>query len=300
MKEWPSPLVISGYRSKDRMVILKLGVFVGSWFTIIKVIAWAFGYAERRTSTDLKSRVSGVLSDSSPSSCADSWNTTFPEVFDSVFGVKPLSLQFFFRSCSASYLAASVLTAIWFVTRTEIVLSMRPSDLVALAILLTFFAAFNLIPDWLSLLETRVIIRWMANAKSSVAVIGLLIADVVATGIIIALFLLVPTIGKQHPIDGGMTRFWLDIVTFGGGLEPYKMWSIHFYTTFLTSLWLWLYAIATILIRVLRRFEKSSNWLHFRFLKIDEEPLRVIGSAVNVLVTILWLAVVGPLVFLVG
>ncbi len=100
------------------------------------------------------------------------WPSMFANWFDRVFGDKHLSWKCFFRSCLASLAAVVLVTLIWVALRPqEIALVFRgfwhaPSELGLIQLILLYFLALNLLPDYISLLETRYIIRLMAKRDS--------------------------------------------------------------------------------------------------------------------------------------
>ena len=53
---------------------------------------------------------------------------------------------------------------------------------------------------------------------------------------------------------------------------------IYFMTTFVTSVWLWVYVVGVFGIRTLARSQRLLNALRFA-LPIDTKPLRAIGTA---------------------
>jgi hypothetical protein len=104
------------------------------------------------------------------------WPTTFGNVFDGVFGTKHLSWKCFLRSCVASYCAV----AFWFAVgavRYRYFGSWRN----AVLLVLVCGGIGNLIPDYISLLETRWVLRKMSKTKGR---FGLLLADATITMVI--------------------------------------------------------------------------------------------------------------------
>ena len=61
--------------------------------------------------------------------------------------------------------------------------------------------------------------------------------------------------------------------------------GIFVYSAFLTSVWLWLYALSGFLVKAIARSRKGLHFLQ-RHLNIEEHPLRSMGFVLMLLVTV--------------
>ena len=86
--------------------------------------------------------------------------------------------------------------------------------------------------------------------------------------------------------------FWQGL-TFSG-TESFL--GIFIYSTFLTSVWLWLYALSGFLVKA---FARSRKGLHFlqKHLNVEEHPLRSMGFVLMLLVTVVYVVWGAALVF---
>ena len=66
-----------------------------------------------------------------------------------------------------------------------------------------------------------------------------------------------------------------DLVTLDSTLAPVAL-GIFFYSTFLTSVWLWFYLAAGAAVRVAGGFNVGLRWLR-GFTDLDEQPFRLSG-----------------------
>ena len=104
---------------------------------------------------------------------------TFLNLFDASFGSRALSWKFILRSFATSALCLMLMVLIWIVFFGRIGTSQ-------IAIVLALGAILNLIPDYISLVESRFILRNMVG-KVKYQVFSLLMLDFVLTSLIFAL-----------------------------------------------------------------------------------------------------------------
>ena len=162
--------------------------------------------------------------------------------------------------------------------------------------------ALNVLPDYLSLLETRWAIRWIGASGRVLVVVAI---DALLTAIISAAGFLAHNFGwavimQNTPISEALplslalevvrampTVFWA-----GGFLGP----AVFFYSAFLTSVWLWLYAASVGLSRVLLRMNNGVGYL-LRVTDVEKQPFRSMGFVSVIIVSGLF-ALGLPLVLL--
>lgn len=271
-----------------------LFAYIASWASVTGGVWALFERAEKVVRDDVRDAISGWLKNLDPPKALATWPATFAAVFDRVFGERHLSWRCFSRSCIASLVSVVILTVIWS--------AIRRADFTAyfndyphwLGIFGIFFGGglLNLIPDYFSLLESRYVIYRMSGTTSIAAISVFLIVDFLVTG---AIFL------------GGI---WLLALIFGGTLAEYSLMElleislsfsyrheldmaplgIFFYSTFFTSVWVWLYALSGLALKLAQHLGVGLGFLK-RVLDIDNKPLRSIGFVSMMLVTLIYLIV---------
>ena len=338
-------------------------VYVASWLSVTGGVWALFDRAESVATEDAKQAIARWLRNLDPAGPLAQWPTTFAAVFDRVFGARHLSWRCFGRSCVASVASVAIVTGIWVVVRRAeavrfITTDLADSLLLGLAVILLTLV-INTLPDYLSLLKTRYVIRWMTTRPSlgrigvGLALDGLL-TTTLAAGVIVGVASRVSlnVAGLPQGLAGAATvrEFVLKRVlplTSEQGIPVIMQvdvyfpasqlkaaadqierevpsaskvrppappplaapgrrrdappqfvisgipWGIFFYSTFFTSVWVWLYAGAGGLLRL-----AASLGITFRrmrwFLDIENKPLRSLGMVSIVLITLGYL--VMPLV----
>jgi len=234
---------------------------------------------------------------------APDWPHTFMAMFDRVFGYRHITWKCFLRSCMASYSAVfivalfdSILTHHWYLFDSGL------SDLVKFAIIA------NLIPDYFTLLETRLLLPFMKVSRStlrSVSVLVLNAALTAAIGIVAALF--ARNLGVRSAIPPEMEslvgrttvleefRTTIEYLVLAPKLSLRLLFSsgdrVFFFAAFFTSIWLWLYFASGFLLKSARRFDIGFQWFTSK-VDIEKKPLSAIGLVAGALVAVLWWTVV--------
>ena len=113
----------------------------------------------------------------------DTWSSQFCKLFDTVFGTKHLSWSCFRRSAVASFIAV---IALWFLVDPLLgLLNYRTASGLDIREALLLGALINVIPDYISLLETRWLLYRFQNIRSFRGQAIVLVADAIFTGTII-------------------------------------------------------------------------------------------------------------------
>ena len=161
----------------------------------------------------------------------EGWARSFTTLFDAVFGHRHLSLRCFLRSAIASLVAVVV---IWLLMGSAETIGLRLQADLTLGSVLVLGLAINVVADYLSLLETRLLLahmprHWLAQA-------GVLFFDLLLSAAIIwlAIFAFL-----RSPLHQG------EIESFAEILGVFSIFSVFFYSTFLTSVWTWAYIVST-------------------------------------------------------
>ena len=276
-----------------------------SWAVVMGGLWVLFSRSDKVASPDAKKAITRWLKNVKLESTPTTWPSTFADVFDSIFGKKHLSWHCFWRSCVASCIAVLVMTFIWAALRPlhardqmEGFVS-EPGDFVPWVFL---FAGVNLLPDYVSLLESRYIIRRMSAVQHSPGRILLLLAlDVVLTvSIFFAAFFLFFAFRAIYSLkfsaEGALVVVAIligevlsDMVLLSSE-ETSLSWGIFFYSTFFTSVWVWLYAISGLAVKVGEYFGITVSRIRW-FLDIENKPLHSLGVISMLLVTLIYLGV---------
>jgi hypothetical protein len=130
----------------------------------------------------------------------------------------------------------------------------------------------NVLPDYLSLLETR----WLIGRMKRGRVVPLLGLDVLLTtaiqlGVLWAIDTW--TAGRAPPFDP------VDLI------RGSYIWSPFFYSAFFTSVWLWIYGLAALVSQLLVRIGSGAGFL-LRLTDIEDQPFRSMGFTAVVLVSV--------------
>jgi hypothetical protein len=238
------------------------------------------------------------------------WPETFAKVFDRVFGAKHISWRCFYRSAIASLicallglvhvlsiLGASLFTGMpmilafilprWIALRILDGVAFLPHDLtqsnllVNLCVIVPVLALANVVPDFVSLWETRLIVSLMKRTQRSVMLIWYITFDLLltlGTAILWNLWLVSNSSRFAYLEDHAQVSFKL------------FAWFL-IYPALFTSTWLWLYAGSGFLLKAARRFDIGFDWFNRKF-DIEKKPLQSIGLVSGAIVALIYWSVV--------
>lgn len=212
------------------------------------------------------------------------WPGTFAAMFDRVFGEKHLTVRCFIRSAIVSYIAVFILGV--YVDRAFGWLS--SFRLIELREWIRWGFVSNVVPDYVSLLETRYIFSLVQRTRSSAlqfvgvfvdliltTLISLLTAHIILSIVWELSWSWTPSAILNHPLDYHQQARWLTIMI----------------PAFLTSIWLWLYAGSGLILKAARRFDIGFGWFNRRF-DIEKKPLQCVGLVAGAIVALAYLVVV--------
>lgn len=148
-----------------------------------------------------------------------------------------------------------------------------PFSVLTLAVLFLFL---NPVTDYVSVVETRLILARMSNRGDLASIAILAILDIVLTAAIIAIVMpvplaLLPTLEYSEMLQVLWQAFIMDETDYIIILTPFV------YTTFMTSLWTWLYVLSEIAFRLSPYFRN--------YFPICERPFQSIGLVCSVIVS---------------
>lgn len=241
------------------------------------------------------------------------WTVIFLIYFQNIFGDKHFSKKCFLRSSIISLLLLFILQIFLFhILKSDTNLMAIEAILISLPPVLVFLVPINIMADFFSLLETRILLRLFAQKKRAISRGAILLFDVLLTSIIwiisTLLILVIVQIIDIAPTVREMNGFMKDIIEIwrGDDFEPLYMtkystltWGnednfpavIALYsamlTTLSTSVWFYLYVISVFSLKITR-----SNSIFFNFFKnilpIKTKPFRSMGMiATSIVVVIL-------------
>lgn len=279
-----------------------LEIYLLAWGSLTAGLWFLFDIAEKSLSAELKQQVQRMPT-LSVASYLESLPSSFTSLFDSIFGSNHYTLRCFGASCVVSMVGTIVVgllavaagvfdplfesnSGLYEASRTEQVITMLP-----LGMLLSLI--YNLIPDYLSLLESR----WLLGKVRSTGQFGLILAiDVVCTFFIYVLWLfllfVVPPLIVEisQPPEFSLQTIW-EMATFDYNLfYTNSEWTINgvlgifFYTTFFTSLWLWVYVFTTFISRALLKLNSGVGVL-LKAADFEVQPFRSLGFVSVLLVS---------------
>jgi len=254
--------------------------FAGAWLMTVLGVWFLFDRAEVLASQETKAAVAKWIDKWDPSTPSN-WPYTFAAIFDRVFGEQHLTLKCLWRSSLASVIAVVTLLLLFVAGNGVDPLLDTPLEW----LLMLMFMVPNIMADYFSLLETRIVIKWMARSRSVVKQSALLVGDLVATALIFTLpwtyffassALLDPNLAVAEPA----TEFWLGYLpgmVLSFPLREGASWEgVFFYSTFFTSAWIWLFLISGLIVRVAGRVGGVFNKM-LSMLNVEEQPIRSLG-----------------------
>ena len=272
----------------------KFLIYIASWLSVTGGIYGLFNKAEDVLGEESRSAIADWLKRLDLPLQTLSWSNTAARIFDTIFTDKHLSHKCFLRSSFASVLSVFVVSLV-----ALLLTGKYPNQLIeqdtAMGYVLFLIATLvcNVIPDYFSLLETRLMINIMGNTQSWIIRLGLLAADIVATLAIFALVVLLElnVIGLLINERVSFSVLAEDIVaglTFKVTHIAGPAFGVFVYSTFFTSVWLWLYFAGGLVLKILGGTRSGLHFLQ-RHLDLDNKPLQAIGFVVITLITVLYI-----------
>lgn len=250
---------------------------------------------------------------------SERWPDTFVNIYDHIFGNRKLALRFVFVSALFSISIFAILLIVWYLSTPQNIagkFSDRPFTVTYF--LLGMFAFTNIIPDYISNCQTRIIISRLATTPSRIHhYLGWIFLDFSLT-ILIAILIV------------GSLSFFVDVFILVG---PFYSWSdamsiVGFnitqifsltalesiyspetgvtytkppygallYTTFATSFWMWLYSLSG---AVVASNQKTIGLLSriVKWFDIKRSPLGAIGGVCAMMVGLIYLTVSAFILF---
>ncbi len=256
--------------------------FDNLWTVLGPNLAWQFVVAASLTALltfyggklrqEKKSDIAAWLRDDVASE--NHWAQSFIGLFERVFGADHWSWRCFRRSAIASLCFVALL---WFVVGKVEPLNVRIGETWPLWRTLICALLINVVADYASLFETRLLLRMLEQRRTVVVQAAVIILDAVLTGVIIYATIYLFALSPLYEGELG---------SFSQILGAFSLFSVFFYSTFLTSIWIWGFILFCSLLRLAR-------WLNIAELfNIDENPMLMIATILGV-ISFLGLAVLS-------
>ena len=245
------------------------------------------------TTDEQKSKILAPLQKAGYLQVLKSSPESFAFIFDHIFGKNTWSWQRFTRSSIASFSSVFIVSFIWWITRPDQLTAFLKSGTIGEVIFSIYiiFSFTNLLPDYISLVETRWLIQKMRFASNLRLIffylgIDLLITPFIFLGSIVFGLLLfnIFTAILPHqilffskfaprPIEGIVIR----VIEHQFTISDYISWFTHFtgnaiplttdnygepspgiwfYTTFFTSILAWFYGLSLIVAKIVNQISK--------------------------------------------
>jgi hypothetical protein len=275
-------------------------VLKGSAGLVASISAFFWG-TEKFLSQDAKDALAKWLLRVDVKGGLSRWPFYFIMIFDRVFGKDHFTWRCFYRSSIASLIAIIFFLLFWAMKRPNqfdsFVSEIWHPDFYMFLILCV---VMNVIPDYLSLVETRYIIKKIDVANRWYHTITFLLLDIfismsifMIVGIfllsvanIILIFIRFPDLTEINVND--MVRLFIgifsdrfsNIFVYGIRLDREMKGislGVFFYSTFLTSFWVWLYILACAAARSATHFSVIAEKLRW-LLDVKNHPVAVPGT----------------------
>lgn len=276
-----------------------------AWLGTCTGVLALFSFADKAASPEGKVRARALL-DFGWKDTVTQWPSVFVEMFDSIFGERHFTWKCIGRSCVASLAAVLLCTAIseWLTDDPVILIGSIRITIVGVWNpygFLMFAVLINLIPDYFSLLQTRRVLRQLESGASWLGVLAWLVVDSILTfflfflhlyalGVLLRIVLVgeglyIPDI--WHFLRQTLRAFMFYPVQSPAGESTQVTFGIFLWSTYFTSVWLWLYALATfagkLLLPILNRIEGFK-----KLVDLDNKPFLALGWLSVMIVTVLF------------
>ena len=276
------------------------GLLGGYWASVLSLAILAyvlFDFADADLPAHHKAIVSRWLA---PTARGAVVNTprAFLTLFEAVFGERHFTRKCFLRSVVASIVFQFIfIAAIAFFAEdpARIFRNLNPTTLAGILFLIF---VVNVLGDYISLWETRLLLRWAASGANIYFIVILDAALTLAVFLVLFALSIVPAMMIADQVS------FIDAVNEGLPLIQFEFFAelawrtvsgshaiigqvvlvSSFLTTFITSIWLWLALLLTPVARVLTWSEKRGPTFFGRLANIRAAPVAALGAATALLI----------------
>lgn len=268
---------------------------LGTWITIIVGLVSLFQKGEEAMTEKSQRVVRNWLLRDNLAEEGSNWVDSFESLFDAVFTEHHLSWTCFSRSVVASVtiITALILGMIGFgFTSTYQVARGGPIGLemgVYIGVLSTigFLVLFNAVVDYVSLFQTRWIISWMSDTRNNIIHFGFLALDSVLTLILFAYGLggvMVIIVGMGEMTAWELLFQYIPSFMYRQIMSGDGLLGISLISTFFTSIWIWLYAIAGLTLQGSTSLLGGVEWMRELF-DVENRPVQALSLMLAILTT---------------
>jgi len=242
-----------------------------AWFAILWAVLWFIRKVTKDADDDLNPEKRKALGDELlriKDRDVGSWVPDFTAVFDRFFGKKHLSWRCLYRSSLISMITFTVLLSLYYPSvYTETFFTFMQM----LVVIIFSGLTFNVLLDYMSLLQTRIILNVPISILPKIILDGILTTLLSILWVTFMMSVLEPNEINSLEITA--------MAIFDESLPESTMIRVVLATSFTTSIWLWLHGLSVLVIRSLSHLQKFMGWLN-----VKEAPLRAIGTTINLIV----------------
>jgi hypothetical protein len=260
------------------------------WATMVGLIMAFAIYMDSVTTPSTKKKIAEfLLANSQLPKIILECPRLFIESFDSFFGKNHLSIKCFIRS---SLVSIVVILIIGFLLRGHPSFNPFSLDIVSSSIAGIVYVLFlfilsillNVIPDYISLLETRYIIHQSID-RNVIYLLFIILLDFFISGLIYILIAGLISYSVLGLMEANLLKYYLNIYVYmyhftsmclGGG------YTIFFLSTYFTSFWMYMLLIFGITIKIAYPIINVS-----KHLVVEEKPFQSIGLLLIIIFTII-------------
>lgn len=266
--------------------------FTGIGFAVFVAVLALFWRADDALSAEVKEDISLRLLCFEPKSISGHSLSAISNTLDAAFGKRYFSIRSFFVSAIASMVFSTLILLFVSVQNNYTNLYLDKWKIEVTVFLISFIFINNIIIDYISVNQTRFFIR---RSISSDRKSRFLVFDFIATGLtIITIFVVVwnsinlffageididkslnffTSLLDDSPSAANKDFFFLNVDN--GDIFP----LVLILTTYLTSIWIWLYFVGFYGVRIANKSDKIVRVLQY-VLPISSKPMRSIGLAI--------------------
>jgi hypothetical protein len=278
----------------------------------LKLAAWGVGVpsaifaaTSAVTTEDFRRDLGIALKSFNLSQWLKQWPDRSVKLFDEVFGEKHLSVRcIVFSSLFSIFAVLALFFLLLFISGKSVSewwAYWEPVPPIRIFFGVFFPILLNVITDYVALIETRYVINKIGGGGSAVRIVIFVVLDILATTIIYILsftiltvyflgilkqnlgystpkFLDLETLFKSFSIATDLVKDWFTGFHIDLAAVNYFEGPVLFYSTFVTSIWIWIMLLTISVTKLFDRFA-GRRWLVLRdsILDIEKKPLLSIG-----------------------
>jgi Tfp pilus assembly protein PilF len=274
--------------------------FLGTWITIVVGLVSLFQKGEEAMTGRSRNAVRDWILHENLAERASNWAAGFKDLFDAIFTEHHFSWVCFYRSSLASAILVTILllgmVGFEIMSLNELagmgLFADFESAIMGSAYAILFGILFNLPVDYASLFQTRWVIQKMAETNRTILHLGFLLLDAVLTISIFfvwaAFIQIIALVASGQWVELSMSYIQIlgevPFAVFGYIAEGDHIVTALFISTFFTSVWIWLYAVAGFATQETISLFRGVDWMS-EFFDVENRPVQALGLMLAVLTT---------------